>query len=93
MAAPIIIDPVLIIPTVEDFEKLLTAKASYEAKQNTSEKDSWNKSHFNETPWGISYNVSKAKYDKSIASAKSKGWNKNNAYKQPQPKNDIAFFI
>ena len=40
MAAPVIIDPIFIIPTTEDFEKLLTAKLSYEAKQKTPERDS-----------------------------------------------------
>lgn len=88
MAAPIIIDPNSIIPTAQDFEKLLKAKLSYEAKQNTPERDAWNKAHFGETPWGISYNVSKAKYDKS-ASFKKKG------NKPVAPKNDVAlkYFI
>lgn len=84
MAVPQIMDPKAVIPTQEDFEKILTAKLSYEAKQNTPEKDAWNKKHFSETPWGIAYNVSKAKYDKSASFAKSKG-------KQASaPKNDIA---
>ena len=61
MAAPVITDPKLVIPAREDFEKLLTAKLSYEAKYNTPERDTWNKAHFDSTPWGISYNVSKAK--------------------------------
>ncbi len=68
MAAPVISDPKLVIPTKQDFEKLLTAKLSYEAKQKTPERDTWNKAHFNETPWGIAYNCSKAKYEKSVAS-------------------------
>jgi predicted nucleotidyltransferase len=86
MAAPVITDPNLVIPSQADFEKLLTAKLSYEAKQNTPERDTWNKAHFNETPWGIAYNCSKAKYDKSVASyskAKRKG-------QVPQPKVDVA---
>jgi predicted nucleotidyltransferase len=68
MATPVISDPKLIMPSKEDFEKILKAKLSYEAKQKTPERDTWNKAHFNETPWGIAYNCSKAKYDKSVAS-------------------------
>jgi rRNA-processing protein FCF1 len=86
MAVPVISDPNLVIPTKEDFEKILRAKLSYEAKQNTPERDTWNKAHFNETPWGIAYNCSKAKYDKSVASyqkVKRKG-------AVPQPKVDKA---
>lgn len=90
MAAPIKTDPKLAIPTEKDFEKLLTAKLSYEAKQNTPERDSWNKAHFNETPWGISYNVSRSKYNKSVASYNAKGKGA-----VPVPKIDIAlkYFI
>lgn len=84
MAKPVITDPRLVIPTKEDFEKLLTAKLSYEAKQNTPERDTWNKKNFNNTPWGIAYNVSKAKYAKSAASAVAKG------RPEPQQKYDIA---
>jgi predicted nucleotidyltransferase len=72
MAAPVITDPKLVIPTREDFEKLLTAKLSYEAKYNTPERDTWNKANFKHTPWGISYNVSKAKYVKAV-NAKNSG--------------------
>ncbi len=68
MAAPVISDPKLVVPSKEDFEKILRAKLSYEAKQKTPDRDTWNKAHFNETPWGIAYNCSKAKYDKSVAS-------------------------
>ena len=67
MAAPVITDPKLVIPTREDFEKLLQAKLSYEAKYNTPERDQWNKNNFKCTPWGISYNVSKGKYNKAVA--------------------------
>jgi predicted nucleotidyltransferase len=86
MAAPVIMDPRAVMPSAKDFEKILKAKLSYEAKQKTPERDSWNKDHFNDTPWGISYNVSKKKY--SIAAAKQ---NK----KPVLPKNDIAlkYFI
>jgi predicted nucleotidyltransferase len=86
MAAPVITDPKLVIPTAEDFKKILKAKVHYEAAQKTPDKDTWNKTHFNETPWGISYNVSIGKYNKSKASydkVKRKG-------KEPQPKLDVA---
>lgn len=84
---PVITDPNLVMPNKQDFEKLLTAKLSYEAKQNTPERDTWNKAHFNETPWGISYNVSVGKYNKSVAS-----YNKTNRKTKapPQPKVDVA---
>ena len=81
---PVIIDPKAIIPTAADFEELLQAKLSYEAKQNTPERDAWNKANFTKTPWGISYTVSKAKHEKSVASYKSKGKT------APAPKNDKA---
>ena len=86
MAAPVISDPKLIMPSAADVEKILKAKLSYEAKQKTPDRDAWNKAHFNETPWGIAYNCSKAKYDKSVASyskVKRKG-------AVPQPKIDKA---
>ena len=84
---PVITNPYAVVPSIEDFEKLLTAKLSYEAKQNTPERDTWNKAHFNETPWGISYNVSIGKYNKSVAS-----YNKVNRKTKapPQPKVDVA---
>lgn len=84
---PVITDPYAVVPSIEDFEKLLTAKLSYEAKQKTPERDAWNKAHFNETPWGISYNVSIGKYNKSVAS-----YSKVNRKTKvpPQPKVDVA---
>ena len=81
---PVIIDPKTIIPTAADFEELLQAKLSYEAKQNTPERDAWNKANFTKTPWGISYTVSKAKHEKSVASYKNRG------KAAPAPKNDKA---
>ena len=97
MAAPIITDPKAVIPTREDFEKLLKAKLSYEAKQNTPEKDAWNKdkAHWHYVPWGIAYEVSKAKYDKAVSYAHARNWNKHGSYKQPQQKYDVAlrYFI
>jgi hypothetical protein len=86
MAAPVITDPKLVMPTKQDFEKLLTAKLSYEAKQKTPEKDTWNGNHFGETPWGIAWLVSIAQYNRAMFSynkTKRKG-------KIPQPKVDVA---
>lgn len=91
MAAPIITDPKLVIPTREDFEKLIKAKFSYEAKQNTPEKDTWNKdrAHWHYVPWGIAYEVSIGKYNKAVA-AKNSG---KRAY--PKQNYDLAlrYFI
>lgn len=96
MAAPIsvqklIANPELIIPTEEDFKKLLTSKLSYEAKQNTPEKDTWNKdrAHWHYVPWGIAYEVSIGKYNKAIA-AKNQGKRVT-----PKQKYDVAlrYFI
>lgn len=87
MAKPVIADPNLVMPTREDFEKLLTAKLSYEAKQKTPERDTWNKKHFNETPWGIAYNVSIGKYNKQVASYNS---SKNPQKKLPVQKLHVA---
>jgi predicted nucleotidyltransferase len=89
MAAPVITDPKLVIPTREDFEKLLTAKLSYEAKYNTPERDTWNKAHFDSTPWGISYNVSKARYEKAVIARRG------GIRAHPAPRYDLAlrYFI
>lgn len=62
---PNITNKAAIIPDVQDFEKILTAKLSYEAQQHTPQRDAWNKKHFTKTPWGIAYNVSKAKLAKT----------------------------
>jgi hypothetical protein len=53
-----------LMPSQEEFEKLLTAKISYEnaASKTTSERDAWNKKNFNMTPWGIGYSLSKKKH-------------------------------
>ena len=61
-----------VIPTKQDFAKLMKARAAYEAAQGTPERDSWNKSHFSSTPWGIAWKVSsdpraKSKDDKTAA--------------------------
>jgi len=66
-------DPAILMPTKPEIEKILSAKVSYEAAQSKPDRDIWNKKNFNLTPWGIAYNCSKAKHDKSVASAKSKG--------------------
>lgn len=89
MTAPVIMDPKVIIPDQRDFEKILTAKLSYEAAQSRPDKDDWNKKHFNETPWGIAYSVSKARHDKALAFAK-----RTNKI-APLPKNDrtLKYFI
>ena len=78
-----------LMPTAKDVEKILTAKLSYEAAQQKSDKDAWNKKNFTLTPWGIAYTCSKSKYEKSVANAKSKGW------AQPRQKTDDAlkYFI
>ena len=86
MAAPVITDPKLVMPTEEDFKKILKSKILYEAAQKIPTKDSWNKANFNETPWGIAYNVSIGKYNKAMAS-----YNKvNRKGKLPQQKLDVA---
>lgn len=91
MAAPQVLDTA-ILPDAADVSKILTAKLSYEAAQKTSQKDDWNKKHFNETPWGIAYNVSLGKYNKSVASYNTI---KRKSKIAPQAKNDIAlkYFI
>ena len=58
------------LPTVQDVEKLLSAKLSYEKAKAGPDADAWNKSHFNLTPWGIAHNVSKNKFNKSAYSPK-----------------------
>lgn len=86
MAAPQVLDTT-ILPDAADVSKILTAKLSYEAAQKTPQKDEWNKAHFNETPWGIAYNCSKAKYDKSVAYYNKA---KKKSQTSPQLKNAIA---
>ena len=82
----VLADPARVFPNKTDFEKLLTAKLSYEAKQKTPQRDAWNRAHFNETPWGIAFNVSIGRYNKSMAS-----YNKvARKGAQPVPKADIA---
>ena len=47
-----------VLPTKQDFEKILKAKQAFVPMQTTPERDNWNKKHFNYTPWGISWKVS-----------------------------------
>ena len=74
---PVIIDPKNIIPTAQDFEKILYAKLSYEAKKGTPQEKTWNDNNFKLTPWGIAYNVSQKKHSLSTASAAK--------YRKPAP--------
>lgn len=80
-----------IMPTVKDFEKILSAKISYETAQAKPivERDAWNRKNFTQTPWGIAYVLSKSKYEKTIAYNKNKGW------AAPKQKTDVAlrYFI
>lgn len=73
MAVLQITDPKSVLPDQRDFEKLLTAKLEYEAHYHTPDRDKWNKSHFNMTPWGIAYNVSIGKYNKAMAAYRASG--------------------
>ena len=73
MAAPQITDIKSIIPTIADFGKIYPSMLRYEEAQKKPDKDVWNKKHFNDTPWGIAYNVSKKKYSDSVAYAQKKG--------------------
>jgi hypothetical protein len=78
-----------LMPTVQDVEKIISAKISYEKAKAGPDADAWNKKNFTLTPWGISYTLSKNKHDKAVANAKSKGW------KEPVAKTDVAlrYFI
>ena len=90
MAAPEIKDYNSIIPTMADFAQILSRKLQYEKNQGKPSSKAWNDSHFSMTPWGIAYIWSKAKRDKSIAYAASRGWDRHGGYKPPEPKNDCA---
>lgn len=83
----VITDPSLVMPTVEDFKRILKSKALYEeAQKDTANFETWKNSNFNDTPWGITWPVCIGKYNKSVASynkAKRKG-------AVPQPKVDVA---
>ena len=61
------------LPTLEDVEKLFSAKISYEKAKAGPDAKAWNDKHFNLTPWGIAYNVSKGKYLKKLAFGNTKG--------------------
>ncbi len=47
-----------VLPTKQNFEKILKAKLAFEPMQDTPERDEWNKEHFKYTPWGIAWQVS-----------------------------------
>ena len=51
-------DETQIVPSKQDFEKIIKAKKAYEEAQTTPEKTEWNKKHFHYTPWGIAWKVS-----------------------------------
>lgn len=55
------------MPTIEDVEKLLSAKISYDTAKAKGQAfyHQWTSKNFLLTPWGIAYNISKSKYDKS----------------------------
>ena len=92
MSAPQITDIKQIIPTADDFEKILNAKILYEAAQKTPTKDAWNKANFILTPWGIAYNSSKAKYNKSLASY-SKVARKPKTPPEPKYTTTLRYFV
>ena len=83
-------DATKVMPTLKDVTDVLTAKLSYENAQNTKSEDDFNAwcanpvHKYTLTPIGISYSVSKGKYN----SARQKGWH-------AQPKADVAlkYFI
>jgi predicted nucleotidyltransferase len=87
MATQVITDPKLVIPTEEDFKKILKSKILYEAAQkNVQNFEAWKKANFNDTPWGITWPVCIGYYNKAVASynkVKRKG-------AVPQPKVDVA---
>jgi len=63
------------IPTVEDVEKLLSAKLSYDAAiaKGQAHYHQWTYKNFNLTPWGIAFNISKSKFNKKAALGKNNG--------------------
>jgi predicted nucleotidyltransferase len=79
-----------LIPTVADFEKIITAKLSFEkakATKDSAQFDAWCKSKgFRFTPWGIGYSLSKFYYSKSVANHKSKG----STTQPPKPTSNLA---
>ena len=58
MAAPQIQTREQVLPTKDDFKKLLNAKERYEEAQKTPNNKVWERAHFNLTPWGIAWKVS-----------------------------------
>lgn len=82
-----------LIPTVEDFETIISAKISFEqakATKTDAELKAWaTGKKFKLTPWGIGYSLSKFVHTKSVMSSKNRG------AQTPKPKSDIAlrYFI
>lgn len=47
-----------LLPTVEDFVYVISAKQGYEKDYGTEEGTKWQKKNFTKTPWGMAWNVS-----------------------------------
>ena len=83
-------DAAKVMPTLKDVVFILTAMCSYEkakATKSSGEFTDWCEKKnvkYTVTPWGISYSVSKGKYN----SAKQKGWNA-----RPQADLALKYFI
>lgn len=65
-----------LIPTVEDFEKVISAKFSYNTAENkfkkgTAAMKTWESKHFMQCPWGVSYSACIAKYKKAVEYAQT----------------------
>lgn len=61
-----------LIPTQEECSKIVNAMLEYEAAKSKPDYETWknDNKNWNKTPWGISWNVGKASYDKKV----SRGW-------------------
>ena len=59
-------------PTQDECSKIVKAMLEYEAAKAGADYDSWksDNKNWNKTPWGMSWNVGKASYDKKVA----RGW-------------------
>lgn len=63
------------MPTLEDVEKILFAKVKFDEAKTVFKTDDeirvWGRGkNWHYTPWGIAYEISKSKYDKSVAYSK-----------------------
>ena len=66
------------MPTAEDAEKLILAKSKFDEAKGIYKTDAeirdWGKGpNWHYTPWGIAYDISKSKFDKSKAYSSKKG--------------------